>query len=506
MFKKFNLKKFLILGIVFSMLFSMTACKNSGNKNDGDANASRDVDSEPYEIVWVFPVAPPNDVDMVCEKVNEYLKDKINVTVKLTPLDWGAYGTKMKNALNGGDKVDLLWMSGADYTDAATLQSIIEIDELMDKYAPETKKMLGESFIDGAKVGGKLYGVQANKDKAASHMIVYRKDIAEKYNLDLSNVKSIEDLYPVFDILLEKEPSMIPMAISGGKTVYDANMEMNGYDSLGGNKFVHVMTGENDDVSKIVCPYETEIFKKSCEQAYEMYQKGYFSKDCAVLDNATELIKSGKAFCYWEQDQPSKLSEINNSSSYEWEKISMTEPTMRTIDCVGSITTIPYTCENPERVMKFIELFNTDPYLNNLINFGIEDVHFDKISDNIIQITEKGKSGYDLQSTMWERGNTFINYTVEGDDPDKAKKLEAFNESAKISPLVGFILDTEEFSVEATACSNVVSEYLRTLTYGAGNPDELLPQFISKLKSAKIDSIVESSQKQYDEWRERVKK
>ncbi|MBP3359855.1 MAG: ABC transporter substrate-binding protein [Clostridia bacterium] len=493
-----KLKKLLSLGIAAAMLLGAAACTGGKENKVSDG----DDESQPYEIVWLFPVAPPNDLDAVCEKANEYLKDKINVTLKLTPLDWGAYGTKKNNALNGGEKMDLLWLAGGDYTYAAMQQSIIDIDELMDKYAPKTKEMLGEDFINGARVDGKLYGVQANKDKAANYMIVYRKDIAEKYNLDMSGVKTIEDLYPVFDTLLEKEPNMVPMAISGGKTVYDANFCLNGYDSLCGNKYVCVMTGENDDVSKVVCPYETELFKKSCEQAREMYQRGYFFKDCAVLDNSAELIKSGKAFCYWEQDQPSKLSEINNSSDYEWDKVQMTDASMSTLDCVGSVTTIPYTCENPVRVMKFIELFNTDPYLNNLINFGIEDVHFNKVSDNTIKLTEKGKKDYDLQGTMWERGNTFINYTIEGDDPNKAENLEAFNESAKPSPVLGFVLDTEEYSIEATACSNVVSEYLRTLTYGAGDPEELLPKFISKLKSAKIDTIVEISQRQYDEWRE----
>lgn len=492
-----NLKKLLSLGLVSSMLLSTVACTKSEKTENGG-----DDESQPYEIVWVYPTAPPNDVDAVSEKVNEYLKDKINATVKLTPLDWGAYGTKKDNALNGGEKIDLLWLAGSDYTGAAKQQSIIEIDELMDTFAPKTKEMLGEDFINGARVDGKLYGVQANKDKAASHMIVYRKDIADKYNLDLSHVESPADLYPVFDVIVKNEPNMTPMAISGGKTIYDMNLALNGFDSLGGNKFVGVMTGENDDTTKIVCPYETELFKKSCEQSYEMYKRGYFFKDAAVLDNASELIKSGKAFCYWEQDQPSKLAEINNASDYEWAKVNLTDAVMGTSDTLGSVTTIPYTCENPERVMKFVELFNTDPYLNNLINFGIEGEHFEKVSDNVIRITEKGKKDYDNQGTMWERGNTFINYTIEGDDPDKAKNLEAFNKSAKISPVLGFVLDSEEFSIEATACSNVVSEYLRTLTYGAGDPDVLIPQFVEKLKRAKIDTIVELSQKQYDAWRE----
>ena len=35
--------------------------------------------------------------------------------------------------------------------------------------------------------------------------------------------------------------------------------------------------------------------------------------------------------------------------------------------------------------MALLELFNTDKYLNNLINYGIEGTHYVKVSDNVIK-------------------------------------------------------------------------------------------------------------------------
>ena len=34
----------------------------------------------------------------------------------------------------------------------------------------------------------------------------------------------------------------------------------------------------------------------------------------------------------------------------------------------------------------FLELVNTDKYLNNLINFGVEGVDYEKVSDNVIKL------------------------------------------------------------------------------------------------------------------------
>ena len=46
---------------------------------------------------------------------------------------------------------------------------------------------------------------------------------------------------------------------------------------------------------------------------------------------------------------------------------------------------ISRTSKNPEIAMKFLEMFNTDKYLNNLINFGIEGTHYVKVADNVIK-------------------------------------------------------------------------------------------------------------------------
>jgi putative aldouronate transport system substrate-binding protein len=36
----------------------------------------------------------------------------------------------------------------------------------------------------------------------------------------------------------------------------------------------------------------------------------------------------------------------------------------------------------------FLELVNTDPYLSNLINYGIEDSHYKKVNESIIEATD----------------------------------------------------------------------------------------------------------------------
>lgn len=49
---------------------------------------------------------------------------------------------------------------------------------------------------------------------------------------------------------------------------------------------------------------------------------------------------------------------------------------------------ISTTSEDPARAMMFINLLHTDPYLNNLLNYGIEGKHYLKVNENVIKPTE----------------------------------------------------------------------------------------------------------------------
>ena len=482
--------KRLLAGVtVLLMMVSMVGCVGQP-KNEA---ALEDDESKPYEIIWYYVGSANNpDLEMVNEKVNEYVTDKINATVKMIPLDWSPFYTKMENIMSSGEKYDLRWVNGSLYQTAVFKGAFIDLDELMTKYAPKTRALLGEDFINGAKINGKLYGVQANKDKAHSTSIFVRKDISDRYNLDLSQVKSWEDMYPLYDVIRDNEPDMRVYGMGNGGSPWDITDKK---DDLGGNGLVGFVEGSD----KVQNFFETDLYRECITVAREMYQAGYVYKDVAVNDSVSDMRKQGKLYAWGRGSNPGVLKEINASYGDEYVEIPLTEPIYNASDCQGSMMAIPVTCQNPVRVMKFIELLNTDKYLNNLINFGIEGVHYDKVGENRIKFKED--SGYKTNSMQWVFGNTFINYLFEDEDDDKYERLGKFNSEAKSSPYVGFIPNLEAVKIQVSSCNNVVNEYGEVLKFGAADIDEVLPAFQQKLKQAGIDEIVADVQKQYDEWK-----
>jgi putative aldouronate transport system substrate-binding protein len=189
---------------------------------------------------------------------------------------------------------------------------------------------------------------------------------------------------------------------------------------------------------------------------------------------------------------------MENSTGQKWVQIDLTRPVMSNRETTGSMQAISVTCPQSELVMRFLEGFNSDPYLNNLINFGIEGKHYVKASGNVI------KKGPEIDSynpgTGWMFGNQFINYIWDNEDPKKWDKFREYNSKALALTSLGFAMDSQSVKTEVAACLNVWTEYLPQLETGTADPVKLLPEAIAKFKAVGVDRIIAEAQKQYDAW------
>jgi putative aldouronate transport system substrate-binding protein len=467
---------------------------------NGTATAVENSKLDPVNLTWYF-VGPgeQKDTSVVEQEVNKYLKDKINASLKLYCIDWGTYQQKMFAMISAGEPFDMCftasWLN--DYNKNSRTGAFVAINDLMDKYAPKTKALLGEDFLKASQIDGKNYAVPTNKEKARSHGLLYNKTLADKYGFDMTKIKTINDLEPMLKAIKEKQPGFFPFI--GG----------NGW--LGFNNWNAYNTSDNPEVGditedgKVINQFETPEFKATFETIRKYYDAGYERKDILTQKGAQEdSINKGQNFVWAVNLKPGYAAErtANNQTKekygFELAQLDLTEPVMCTADVMGSLTAISKTSKNPDRAMMFLELMNTDKYLNNLINYGIENKHYKKISENTIEaITD---SGYSL-GMQWALGNQFINYLQKAEDPNKWAQYEEFNKKAKPSPELGFIFNPDPIKNEKAACDNVISQYYRALTFGVIDPAKYLPEFLSKLKAAGGDKIIAEKQKQFDTWK-----
>jgi putative aldouronate transport system substrate-binding protein len=447
----------------------------------------------PYEITWYFVGrGQQKDVELVQKEVDKYLADKINATVTLNCLDWDTYDRKMKGMIAAGEPFDLcftaIWLN--DYVKNARDGAFVELDDYFNTYLEKTKGLLGDDLLSGSRINGHNYGIPANKEKARDWGFFYNKTLADKYGIDMSNIKSFKDIEPVLQIMKEKEPGVLPLYHMHPATAFISWNAANIKD-----------LGAILPDGKAVNQYETPEFKEAYNLARDFYNKGFYRKDAATMKDGDAIMKSGKFFAYAVNLKPGYTDEFKISAklaAYETAQCDVTEPVICNADTMGSLQAISTTSKNPDRVAMFLELVNTDRALNNLVNFGIENIHYRKVSDDVIEGI--GGSGYD-PNMQWMYGNQFLNYLYASEDPSKWEQFEAFNERSKPAPDLGFIFNSDHVMSEREATLKVINDFHTVLQCGAVDPTTALPKFIEELKAAGADRIVAEMQRQFDQWK-----
>ena len=145
--------------------------------------------------------------------------------------------------------------------------------------------------------------------------------------------------------------------------------------------------------------------------------------------------------------------------------------------------------------MKYLELLETDPYVINLITYGIEGVHYEKVSDNVVRPIE----GVSYAQQSWAWGNVFNTYTLENQEEDVWEQTKEMNDNARKSPILGFGFNSEPVQNELVNVNTVVTEYSGILT-DERDMDELYDQFLADLEVAGVDKVIAEMQSQIDEF------
>ncbi|MFD2612076.1 ABC transporter substrate-binding protein [Paenibacillus gansuensis] len=471
---------------------------NKGNANAGTNAANGNTDLKPYKLTLIYPGTEQPDEKEVEEKMSELLTQKINATIDLQAVDWGAWNDKMNLMFASGEPADVVFTASWNgHSQNVKKGAFVELDGLLEKYGQDIIKTINPDFLKGAKINGKLYAIPTNKEIAASRGVLVRKDIADKYKMDFSNVKTIADLEPFLKIVKENEPGMTPLFESSTQTIPTYITE---WDSLGDAAIPGVIKAAETS-TKIVNRMEDPSYMETLKIMRSWYTKGYINKDAATSKlQANETAKTGKVFMWPESLKPGKDKEMEGSIGFPLTQIEIAPPVITTGDTTNSMLGISKTSGNPERAMMLINLLHSDKELLNLLDWGIEGKHFVKAGDNVIKLpdgADPANRPYN-HGSAWMFGDQFLSYLWDNEDPNKWEEFRKFNASAKPSIGLGFTFDPEPVKSEMAVLTNVGAEFTAGLETGAVDPEEVLPKYISKQKASGLDKVIAEKQKQFD--------
>jgi putative aldouronate transport system substrate-binding protein len=497
----------LILAIVFALALVMTGCSTK----DAAADATKTADTTAAAVeptAEVAPAGPPTtltwycvgpgqepDTDAVMAEVNKYLKDKLNAEIKMNVLAYGdAYNQKVNTMLSAGEPFDICFTAGwaADIKLNSSKGYFTELDEYLAK-DPTITNLIGQSFMNGVKIGGKTYAVPCNKELAHDWGFLLKKDLVDKYGIDVSTIKKMEDLEPWFEKIKAGEPGVTPLL----SVEMEAPFKLLDWDNFADDDIPGALYPTNDStkvINQFIAPEAINHYKKMREYA----QKGYLSADAATMTNFNDQLKTGKYFACVQSMKPGKGDEMKGSTGgIDWVQVDITPVMTNNRDCGGgALLAIPSASKNKDLAFKFITMLYTDKTLLNMFVYGIENVHYQKVSDNVVKLLEAPvayKAG-----NGWRFGDQLKDYLVDNEDPQKWVKFGEFNKSATGLNSLGFSFDRSSVEPQLAACKQVMQTYYKQLFTGAVDVDPTVKQMTDELNAAKVDEVLAAMQTQYD--------
>ncbi|MCY9691784.1 ABC transporter substrate-binding protein [Paenibacillus alginolyticus] len=490
-----------LLSVVLATSTLLSAC-GSSTSDDGNkaaTDSAKPANSKPYEITMAYiQLNDMPDTNLVAEAISKITKEKINATVKLVPISISAWTQQMNLMLAGSEKLDLMVSSSiiGNFGSQVAKGQLEPLDDLLKKHGKGLVDTVGMDLINGSKIDGKVYGVPSLRDIGSDNGIIMRKDLVDKYKIDLSKIKTWADLDPVFQTIKDNEPGLAPLVQQTNNNMPGTNMYNSIVDTLGDNLGVLADPGNS---TKIVNLFETKEFTDAVALARKWYQAGYILKDIATSqETGVNLVKAGKAFSYTSNMKPGFEQQEKNLSGKDMVAVRLTKPLQTSVSITGFMMSITKNSQDPERAMQFLNMMYTDKDIANLVSLGIEGKHYVKKADNIITLPDGVKqSGY--QFNQWEVGNNFLTYVWEGTDPKIWDLTKAHNDKAIKSKAVGFTFNVDPVKTELAAATNVINQYKVGLESGTLDP-ALTAEFNAKLKTAGLDKIIAEKQKQIDAW------
>ncbi|MHA7965998.1 ABC transporter substrate-binding protein [Paenibacillus sp. CAU 1782] len=499
-----------IVAMLLAVMLVLAACggnndgnaPNAGTTNSADGDGGKTTDLKPYEMTVAFlSIGQIKDLPEVQAEVNKITQAKINATVKFLPIDIGAWQQQMNLMLAGNEPLDILVTStGLNFGTQAAKGQLVEMDKLLEEYGGDILKVVGGDVIKAGSSAGKIYAVPSVRDWAADYGLVMRKDIVDKYQIDVDAIKSLDDMTAVFQTIKDNEPGMAAVLPEGPSFSVIQSIVGSVIDPLGDEN--GVLVGFDGEL-KVVNWYETPEYADLVKQARDWYNAGFIPKDISTNQTTSEqLIKANKAFAFMAHMKPGYESKESLLAGTPLVAARISPAISTTSSIANIMFGIARNSEDPERAMMFLNLLYSDADLVNLIDYGIKGKHYEVKEDNIIGFP----AGIDSSNATynpthgWMWGNQLLSYIWEGDSADLWTKLDEFNNSAVKSKALGFSFTADPVKTEVAAVQNVKDQFKIGLENGTLDPDNYLPEFIAKLKSAGMDKIVAEKQKQLDEW------
>ena len=471
--------------------------------------------SEQVDLVFYVMGNAPEDEEMVESEINQILLEKLNATVDFQFSTWTDWSRKYNLVLTSAS-ADLIYVaSWNNFGNLATSGAFLELDDLLAQYGPDMKGLIDDSMLNVCRANGELYAIPNTWPEYTSIGIKYREDLRAMYDLPVPD--SIENFEKFVLGIKENMPEQglmteTTLESTGLQTAFDAvNIFNIKYPWVDNNGLSYGLAANYNTPGDVYDYWYSQDFVDDMKLMKKWADLGFWSRSALSDANDDESYANGLCVVEVSGQNPNKnIAAVNAFAKDHPDWISQyyaygeTTGVIYPTSPIQNATAITRTSENPERAMMVLNLMMTDQKLNNLVQYGVEGVHYE-VDDSGIYHNLSEKFNYEGFNT-WNLRNDDYKLAQESDTIllamfDKYKEIGAKTNTPNVNIKAGFTEDYSEYEVERSAVSDVMRQYLAPIQAGfVDDVEGAIAEFLEKAEQAGLSACREGYKTQWDAY------
>ncbi len=353
------------------------------------------------------------------------------------------------------------------YREYANANKLAPLDEFLSLDAKILKSYIYPTYLEAAKLGtGVTYGIPVNGAIGAYEYFVFDAELCDKYGFNVDTVKDFDDLEGFLSVIKANEPYVIPL----NRATAPANYEF--FSSEGSPLGVYMQPGEKYVPTTITSLYADEGFLSHYRTINRFKKAGYIPDEINPNARYAVQIREGtiEAPSLWEEQDGRKYRTVIYKT-----------PKLTNANALSGVFAVSSKSTNRAKAMELIKEFNINPELANLLQWGVENVHYFMVDENDGNgtISVINDCGYAMNNNY--TGNKYIKYRQEGEPWEfEAQKLQ--NLDSTLGALAGFnpVLE-EKYDVVLANAHAAAYKYYADLISGNGDFDATVEALMDEL-------------------------
>ena len=475
--------------------------------SSNDTAPAVNFDEEPTDVIfYMFDMrGTGNDYGGNAKQaVHDYVLEKLNINLDLHFVNPGDWANTVPVALSAGERVDVCTgFGGTSITRAYSKGLLMDITDILATYGPEVSELTAP-YIGTYMYQGRVYGVPTIRNYAKNGYILINEELADEVGVteDAKNMKSWSDFEKVMTTFKEKYGDANGIYATRGKT---GDWICGNYSCVGDSFDSYVLFDNLNDATSMIytdmdghvlCYPEQPGWINEAKIMADWMNKGLVWPDSPITTEfVDDTMKQKLVFAIISGSEFGVDVVKTNSMGFKVMAVQTVGALIKTSQPTFTGMVIPYTSEEPEAAMRFINLLYSDGTLMNYLIWGVEGKDYELVDGQI-----KHPDGTDHYTGVdWMHGNSFLLTPLYGNGKDFYEKAMEINNSSALSPYMGFALDSTELENYIADIGAVNDQYQGSMTGGLYTP-ELYDEYLNKLEVANVRGYLDEVQKQLDAW------